>query len=135
MRADTASTEARAKVLRDLVQAGHHLRSGVPGLYGLSGGFEKVIEHLEELVTSAGEDQEAEVIRFPPVLSRRTYERTDHLESMPRVIGALRSFDGDDRAHSELARDARDGEDWCARLSQSDVVMTWPREVRSRLSL
>src|SRR5689334_21344427 len=90
----SAIADARAAFLAELVAAGHLIPSGVPGLYGRSGAFEGVIEHFERYVTRVGADQNAEVMRFPPLLSRRTYERLDHVESMPQLLGSVHSFLG-----------------------------------------
>lgn len=116
-------TEARAELLQQLVDAGHYIPSGVAGLYGRSGTFESVIEHFERLVTRKGADQNAEVMRFPPILSRSTYERTDHVESMPQLIGSVHSFTGDEAAHSTLVHTMRDGGDWASDLESTDLVM------------
>lgn len=120
---DPATGKARAELLQELIEAGHYVPSGVPGLYGRSGAFEGIIEHFERLVTRVGADQNAEVIRFPPILPRGAYERTDHIESMPQLLGAVRSFDGDERAHSQLVERARAGADWTDALAATDVVM------------
>lgn len=116
-------TESRAALLRELVAAGHFIPSGVPGLYGRSGGFEGVIEHFERLVTRAGADQQPEVMRFPPLLSRRAYERTDHIETMPQLLGSVHSFFGAEREHSKMVRRLHDGEEWALALRATETVM------------
>lgn len=120
---DPDVTAARASLLAELVGAGHYIPSGVPGVYGRSGAFEGVIEHFEGLVTRRGADQNAEVMRFPPILSRTTYQSTDHMESMPQLLGSVHSFDGDERAHSDMVQRAHSGEDWTEGLTATDVVM------------
>lgn len=120
---DVDVIEARAAYLAELVEAGHLIPSGVPGLYGRSGAFEGVIEHFERYVTRVGADQDAEVMRFPPVLSRETYEKTDHIETMPHLLGAVHSFDGAEREHTAMVSRLHAGEDWTAGLSSTDVVL------------
>ena len=122
---DTAAalTEARAAFLQELVSAGHLIPSGVPGLYGRSGVFEGVVERFEGYITRMGEDQNAEVMRFPPLLSRATYERTDHIETMPQLLGSVHSFFGAEREHSELVRRLHEGENWSATLAPTDTVL------------
>ena len=94
---DPIISEARARFMAELVSAGHLIPLGVPGLLGRSGTFEGVIEHFEGYVSRRGADQNAEVMRFPPILSRATYEGTDHVETMPQLLGSVHSFDGDER--------------------------------------
>ncbi len=120
---DTQIAEARAAYLAELVEAGHLIPSGVPGLYGRSGAFEGVIEHFEAYVTRRGADQNAEVMRFPPILSRKTYERTDHIETMPQLLGSVHTFTGREHEHSEMAAHLHAGEDWTGSLTPTDVVM------------
>ena len=115
--------DAQAALLAELIAAGHYVPLGVPGLYGRSGALEGVIESFEQLVTRAGTDQNPEVIRFPPVFSRTAYERTDHMESMPHLLGAIRSFDGDHGAHSASVPKSIPGEDWTSALSPTDLMM------------
>lgn len=110
--------------LRDrLVAAGHLIPSEVRGLDGRSGTFEAIVEHFERYVTRCGSDLNAEVMRFPPVLSKSAYERTDHVESMPHLLGAVHTFDGDDRAHATLVSKLRAGDSWSEELTPSDIVM------------
>ncbi|HET7131501.1 MAG TPA: hypothetical protein VFJ95_04600, partial [Gammaproteobacteria bacterium] len=110
--------------LTELLEAGLLIPSGVPGVYGLSGKLEQVIEHFERCVTRAGADLGAEVMRFPPLISRRTYHKTDHLESFPNLMGSVHSFTGGGTEHRELLRKSRGGEDWSADLHPSDVMLT-----------
>jgi seryl-tRNA synthetase len=114
---------ARADFLHDLVSSGHLIPSGVAGLYGRGGAFEDVIEHFERLVTRRGADQNAEVMRFPPLLSRDTYARTDHIETMPQLLGSVHSFTGREPEHADMVRRLHGGEDWTTTLTPTDVVM------------
>lgn len=116
-------TQSRAAFLAELVGAGHLIPSGVPGLYGRSGTFEGVIEHFERLITRAGADQNAEVMRFPPILSRKTYTATDHIETMPQLLGSVHTFDGAEAEHSQMVHLMHEGEDWTGTLVPTDVVM------------
>ena len=120
---DQSVAEARARFMTELVSAGHLIPSGVPGLLGRSGTFEGVIEHFEGYVSRRGADQNAEVMRFPPILSRETYEGTDHVETMPQLLGSVHSFDGDERGHADLVGRMHEGVDWTESLSPTDVVM------------
>ena len=120
---DVQIESARSAFLAELIAAGHLIPSGVRGLYGRSGAFEGVIEHFERYVTRRGADQDAEVMRFPPILSRATYECTDHIETMPQLLGSVHSFYGDERAHAGLVTKMHAGDDWTEALSATEVVL------------
>lgn len=107
----------------DLVAAGLLIRSSVPGVYGLGGVFEDVVERFERYVTRVGSHFGAEVMRFPPVLDRASYLKTDHLEAFPNLLGSVHSFVGGDAEHAELVRRKQSGEDWSAQLAPTGVVM------------
>ena len=115
---------AYLKYQEELVQAGLLVRIGVRGLYGLSGMFEEVVERFERYVTRMGAHAKLEVMRFPPVLSRRSYLKTDHLETFPNLMGSVHSFMGNDQDLSELVRKRAGGEDWSGDLDATEVMMT-----------
>lgn len=114
---------AYQRYLAELIDARLLIPSGVKGVYGLSGAFEGVIEQFESYITRAGADRRPEVMRFPPVLSRRTYERLDHLETFPQLMGSVHSFAGNEKNHVELVRKKTAGEEWTAELTPTDVMM------------
>lgn len=121
--AAATATETRAAFLAELVASGHLIPSGVAGVYGRSGVFESVIEHFERYVTRVGADQHAEVMRFPPILGRRTYERTDHIETMPHLLGSVHSFAGAEAEHAAMVQRLHAGEDWSGSLGATEVVL------------
>lgn len=110
--------------LDELFDAGLLIPSGVPGLYGRSGVFEGVIEAFERYVTRMGAHLKPEVMRFPPLLNRRDYLRTDHIETFPDLMGSVHSFTGKDRDHIALLQKKEKGEDWTRDLAPTDVMMT-----------
>jgi seryl-tRNA synthetase len=110
--------------LTELLDAGLLISSGVQGVYGLSGVFEDIIERFEGFVTHAGAHQRAEVMRFPPLLSRKSYLKTDHLDTFPNLMGSVHSFMGNEKDHVRLAQKKADGQDWASELLPSDVMMT-----------
>lgn len=108
----------------ELVAAGLLIRSGTAGVYGLGGAFEDVVERFERYVTRAGRHLGAEVMRFPPLFDRPSYQKTDHLETFPNLLGSVHSFRGGDLEHAELVRRKQAGEDWSAQLHPAEVVLT-----------
>jgi seryl-tRNA synthetase len=75
------------------------------------------------VITDAGAHHHATVVRFPPVLPRWVFERTDYLRSFPDLVGSVHTFRGDDRDHAALLGLLDSGRDWSTALSPADVVL------------
>jgi seryl-tRNA synthetase len=110
--------------LGELLDARLLIPTGVRGVYGLAGVFEDVIDHFDAYVTRMGADANPEVLRFPPLLTRHNYQKTDHLDTFPNLMGSVHSFMGDDRAHLELANRKMAGQDWSSGLAPTEVMLT-----------
>jgi seryl-tRNA synthetase len=123
-RATTPDGSASATYLDELIAERLFIPSGVAGVYGLSGVFEHVVEAFDDYVSRAAAPLGAEVVRFPPLLTRRAYERTDHLSLFPNLMGSVHSFTGSPREVPELVRRKAEGEDWSSVLSPTDVMLT-----------
>lgn len=121
---DDPLTTAYRGYLAELVDAGLLIPLGVPGVYGLSGVFEGVVEHFEHYITCAGESLRPEVMRFPPLLCRRHYVRTEHLQNFPNLMGSVHTFTGDERAHLTLVQKKDRGEDWAGDLAATDIMLS-----------
>lgn len=98
--------------------------TGVRGVYGLSEVFENVVEHFDAYVTRIGKETRPEVIRFPPLLTRRNYARTDHLETFPNLMGSVHSFLGNERELLHLVESKQSGDDWSTKLGATEVMLT-----------
>jgi seryl-tRNA synthetase len=121
----TASlADAYRAYTEELVAHGLLIPQGVRGLYGRGGVMEDVIERFERLVTRAGEGTNATVMRFPPIINRAHFEKSDYLKSFPNLAGSVHSFDGNDRDHAQLLERLARGEDWSEGLPKTDVVLT-----------
>lgn len=107
----------------ELLDGGILFDSGVQGVYGLSGVFEGIVEAFESYITRVGKELNPEVMRFPPILNRKTYLSTDHIETMPDLMGSVHSFLGDQRQHLSLMQKKYDGEDWTSELEPTEVMM------------
>lgn len=108
----------------ELFDAGLLIPSGVRGVYGLTEVFENVVERFDAYVARVGRTTDPEVIRFPPLLSRRNYARTDHLETFPNLMGSVHTFLGNEREHLQLIESKQAGDDWPSRLAPTEVMMT-----------
>ena len=97
--------------------------SGVDGLHARTGLYEQVVEGLQALVTrhrQAG----TEVLRFPPVMSRRNLEKSGYLHSFPHLLGAVCCLHGGEaEIRAAVERPAKDG-GWTASLAPTDLVLS-----------
>ncbi|MCP4806697.1 MAG: DUF1839 family protein [Proteobacteria bacterium] len=107
----------------DLFDAGLLIPSGVPGIYGRSGAFESVTEGFERLVTQAGADPDAEVMRFPPIFNRAHYCQISHIHQFPDLLGSVHTFTGDGKDHRRMTGKQMDGEDWTDELVPADAML------------
>ncbi|WP_457104988.1 amino acid--[acyl-carrier-protein] ligase [Methylobacterium sp. P5_C11] len=100
------------------------IRTGVDGLYGRSGDFESVVDALDRMITRLGAAEEAEVLRFPPAMSRPAFERSGYLKGFPNLAGTVHSFCGDPGGHAEILACLEAGTDWTGQQAATDVVLT-----------
>ncbi len=107
-----------------LFDAGLLVRTGVDGLYGRSGAFESVVEALDRLVSRLGGEDGAEVMRFPPGMSRATFERSGYLKGFPHLAGTVHSFCGNEADHARLLACVEAGKDWTDKQAATDIVLT-----------
>jgi seryl-tRNA synthetase len=119
----TTPEQAQKAYLDELIKARLLLPTGVAGVYGRGPVFEDVVDRFDGLVKRAGEHQQAEAWRFPPVLSRRHFEVSRYLKSMPHLAGLVHSFSGDNAAHNKLLAAVEGGEAYSGLLAMTDVVL------------
>jgi len=118
-------TETDRGAFRDeLLERGLLIATGVAGVYGRSAEFEDTLLRVDQLVERTGASDRPDVMRFPPVLPRATFERSGFLKSFPHLVGPIHSFTGTEQAHRTLLRTAEQGEDWSATWRPADVVLT-----------
>ena len=91
----------------------HHL--GADGVYARTALFERVVDGLTRLISSY-RDPSAEIMRFPPVMSRMQLERTGYHNNFPQLLGGVCCLQHGDGAPA-------DG-DWAGAVSTSDLVVT-----------
>lgn len=108
----------------ELVAAGLLIPLGVKGVYGRSGTFENVIDKFDALVTRHGRELNPVVMRFPPVFARSNYEKIDHINNFPDLMGSVHTFTGGDKEHRAMLAKFTAKDDWSRDLSASQVMMT-----------
>lgn len=110
-------------LVRALVDAGHLMPLGVPGLYAQGGAFEEVVAGIQAAVTRAGADLGAEVLHFPPVFSREAYGRTGHVRTMPQLLGSVHCFSPETLRDPGIVRRLQKGEEWTEHLQPAEMVL------------
>jgi len=109
--------------LHGLVEEGHLVPTPIAGVYGRGADFEDVLQRFDGLVGRETASDGAELVRFPPVLPRRTLETAGYLGSFPQLAGTVFSFSGDEAEAVDLAARAAGHEDWSAHQSITDVSL------------
>jgi seryl-tRNA synthetase len=95
---------------------------GVDGVYGRTGQYEGIVEALAGLISRHREPQ-AEILRFPPVVSRALIEKSGYLKSFPHLLGCVCSLSGSEREIGAAVDRFGAGQDWTDALSTSDLVL------------
>jgi seryl-tRNA synthetase len=121
---DAEVASARQEYLDALISNGIITDTGVPGVYGKGRIFERVLGGFDRFVTESGLDQGAEVFRFPPVISRADFERSNYLKSFPHLIGSIHGFRGTERDHAQIMQMLEGGADWTSHFHSTDLVLT-----------
>ena len=106
-----------------LVAAGVLMRSPVKGLYGKGTAFVRVFDGLDRLVTRTGQLDHPEVMRFPPLIPRSHFMKTDYLRSFPDLIGSVHSFLGGNAEHAAMLHRSSDGDDWARDLDPTELML------------
>ena len=97
-------------------------KTGVDGVYGRTGLYEGVVEALAALISTyrpAG----AEIMRFPPVMSRRQLEKHGYLKSFPNLLGCVSCLGGSEREIRQVVDRFENGGEWTSSLGAADLVL------------
>src|SRR5271170_2399998 len=84
---------------------------GIDGVYGRTGRYEGVVDALQALI-SRHRDGRAEILRFPPVVSRALIEKSGYLKSFPHLLGCVCSLGTDVREVTDAVARFEAGGDW-----------------------
>ena len=96
---------------------------GVEGVYARTALYEGVMVRLADFV-SRERDARAEILRFPPVMSRRQLEKSGYLKSFPNLLGCVCALHGTEAAIRSAADRYESGGDWTSSLGASDLVLS-----------
>src|SRR5665213_3796486 len=84
---------------------------GVDGIYARTGLYEEVFGRLDGYIT-AQRDPEAEILRFPPVMSRAQLEKSGYLASFPNLLGCVCALHGSEADIRAAVESHTRGGDW-----------------------
>ena len=96
---------------------------GVDGVYARTELYVTLVERLEGYITRL-RDPRAELMRFPPVMSRKQLEKSGYLKSFPNLLGCVCALHGSEAAIREAVDRHDQGGDWTTSLSASDLVLS-----------
>ena len=97
--------------------------TGIDGVYGRTGAYESVVEALAALI-SVHRPAGAEVLRFPPVMSRKHLERHGYLKSFPNLLGCVSCLSGSEREIRGVVDRFDQGDPWTPSLEAADLVLS-----------
>lgn len=95
---------------------------GVSGVYARTGLFEKIIDGLNALI-SKYRPSDAEIFKFPPVVSRQQVEKPGYLASFPHLLGCVSCLHGAEPEIRAVVDSANAGSDWAGALKATDLVL------------
>ena len=96
---------------------------GVEGVYARTELYERVVQQLAALITRH-RDPRAEVLRFPPVMSRAQVEKSGYLGSFPNLLGCVCALHGTEAQILKAATAYERGGSWTESLVASDLVLS-----------
>ncbi len=99
------------------------LPTGIDGVYARTALFEQVVDGLGALI-SRYREPDTEVLRFPPVMSRRQLEKSGYLKSFPHFLGCVSCLGGDEADIRASVERYEAGGDWTPGLAAADLVLS-----------
>jgi len=108
----------------ELIAAGLLISTGVDGIYGRSARFEQVVDALQDSITRMTTPDKPELMRFPPLLSRKDFLDSGYLKGFPHLAGTVHCFCGNEADHRRLLECVEEGKDWSDMQEAAEVVVT-----------
>src|ERR1700684_2060281 len=96
---------------------------GVDGVYARTALYVDLVEKLEQYITRQ-RDPQAEIMRFPPVMSRTQLEKSGYLKSFPNLLGCVCALHGTESEIRAAASRHETGDDWTSALAPADLVLS-----------
>ncbi|MBK1656923.1 amino acid--[acyl-carrier-protein] ligase [Paracraurococcus ruber] len=108
----------------ELLARGLLIPTGVDGLYGRSETFEGLVAAVDALIGRLAAGDGAEIMRFPPVMTRQGFEASGYFRNFPQLSATIHCFCGDDREHRRVLSCTAEEGGWTAAQAPTDIVMT-----------
>ena len=99
------------------------LRMGVDGVYARTALYLSVRDRLEAYITGLRE-ADVEIMRFPPVMSRKQLEKSGYLKSFPNLLGCVCALHGSEASIRGAVERHDSGGDWTTSLTAADLVLS-----------
>ena len=96
---------------------------GVDGVHARTALYEDLVERLSVFI-SRQRDRRAEILRFPPVMSREQLEKSGYLKSFPNLLGCVCALRGTEAEIRTAAERYEAGGDWTVALAPADLVLS-----------
>jgi seryl-tRNA synthetase len=96
---------------------------GVDGVYARTALYVDLVDRLEQYITRQ-RDPKAEIMRFPPVMSRTQLEKSGYLKSFPNLLGCVCALHGSEASIRSAVERYDNGGDWTTSLTSSDLVLS-----------
>jgi seryl-tRNA synthetase len=120
---EAAPADARPEDKLALIAPALFRGLGADGVYARTAPYVRVFEALEGYIAGL-KDPAAEILRFPPVMSRSQLEKSGYLASFPNLLGCVCALHGSESSIRAAADRLESGEDWTDTLRASDLVLT-----------
>jgi seryl-tRNA synthetase len=117
-----AALNSPADSLADIAE-GLFRSMGVDGVYARTALYTHIVDCLESYI-SRQRDPKAEIMRFPPVMSRKHLEKSGYLKSFPNLLGCVCALHGSEASIRSAVETADGGGDWTASVTASDLVLS-----------
>ena len=95
----------------------------IDGVYARTALYEQVVDGLSGLI-SRQREPDTEVLRFPPVMSRRVLEKSGYLKSFPHLLGCVSCLQGSEAQIRDVVEQFDTGRDWAPALAAADLVLS-----------
>jgi seryl-tRNA synthetase len=105
------------------IAAGLFKSMGVDGVWARTATYVHLVDRLEAYITGL-RDPQAEIMRFPPVMSRSQLEKSGYLKSFPNLLGCVCALHGSEASIRAAADRYETGGDWTTSVTSSDLVLS-----------
>ena len=96
---------------------------GVDGVYARTALYADLVKRLERYIDRQ-RDAQAEIMRFPPVMSRAQLEKSGYLKGFPNLLGCVCALHGSEGSIRSAVERHDNGGDWTTSLTSSDLVLS-----------